>query len=313
MAVFSALAACRESRAGRAVCRLYQWGRSCALVLAALVIVGVAPFPNCVWAEKSPRCISFGECRCARSAATADCNGNTEHFVVRSFIGGPNASDVAQHCEAVCLRLRAEVFGMETPARWSPKCTVILHGSRPSYLAAVGSSGLQTVGTSTISLGAGRVTQRRIDLLAVEPAKGLAALPHELVHVLFVEEFPTQAPPKWAEEGLALVMDPADKQARHRRDLDTAMRTRTMLPISRLLADDNYPGPAYRAAFYGQSLSLVEYLLQQAPPSEFVRFVKLAVARGTERALADVYQRDLRELERDWRHLVTSSPLAGTP
>ncbi|MGD9636038.1 MAG: hypothetical protein AB7G28_03095 [Pirellulales bacterium] len=200
---------------------------------------------------------------------------------------------------------------MESAATWNPKCTVVLHASRSNYLAAVGGSGSQTIGTSTISLSAGRVTQRRIDLLAVDPAKGLAALPHELVHVLFVDAFPQAAPPKWAEEGLALAMDPLDKRARHRRDLETALRSRTTLPISSLLADENYPGLAQRAAFYGQSQSLVEFLLRQSTPADFVRFVRLSVDHGAERALADVYHLNPRQLERDWRLYVSSAPLAA--
>jgi hypothetical protein len=255
--------------------------------------------------------LDFGACEWAYASSKRECDRSTNNFVVRSFVGGPNAEDVARHCQQVRARLQKEVFAVESPAGWQPKCTVVLHASRSAYMAAVGGNGSQTIGSSTISIGAGRVTKRRIDLLAVDVEKGLAALPHELVHVLFVDAFPTVAPPKWAEEGLALVMDSRDKRVRHLRDLDAALQSHSTLPLRRLLADDNYPSASHRAAFYGQSLSLVEYLMQTAPPQDFIRFVKLSTTHGADRALTDVYRLSATELERDWRNSLTSTALAS--
>lgn len=188
---------------------------------------------------------------------------------------------------------------------------IVLHASRAGYAAAVGQGASQTVGSSAISLSGGRVTKRRVDLLAVNPEKGLAALPHELVHVLFVDAFPDTPPPKWAEEGLALTFDPADKRARHERDLHSAIESRSTLPLARLLADANYPASVHRAAFYAQSLSLVEFLMQRAPAGEFVRFARLSTEQGATRALLDVYHLSPTELERDWRMRVDSTRLAA--
>jgi hypothetical protein len=310
MAVFSALAARADGHAGRAVGRLSVASRELlrgCLVLLFLISVATA---DSALADGQRRPVEIKECAYLKATDRSDCNCARTNFVVRSFVGGPHAGDVAKHCDEVCTRLGKEVFGLASSPRWTPKCSIVLHSTKASYLAAVGRNGAQTIGSSTISLSGGRVTQRRIDLLAVDVDKGLAALPHELVHVLFVDAFPTRVPPKWAEEGLALVMDSAEKQTRHRRDLDAAFRSRSTLPISRLLADENYPTLAQRAAFYGQSLSLVEYLMRQATPADFVRFVKLSVVRGADRALADVYQLNARELERDWRLYATSTSLA---
>jgi hypothetical protein len=254
---------------------------------------------------------SLPVCHCAAAGRASECTAASPRFVVRSFVSGPKATEVARHCEAVCSNLRSEVFHLPNEARWQPKCQVVLHASRGAYERAVGPGSGQTVGTSNITFAGGRVTQRRIDLLASDGEQELSALPHELVHVLFADVCPTTAPPKWAEEGLALVMDPAEKQARHRRDLEAAIRSRSTLPISRLLADENYPTLAERAAFYGQSLSLVEYLMRQRKPAEFVRFVKLSAERGADRALADVYRLNARELEADSRLYSTSTSLAG--
>jgi len=311
MAVFSALAARADGHAGRAVGRLSLASRELLRGCLLLLFLISNATADRALAEGQRGLLEIKECAYLKATDRSHCNCTRTDFVVRSFVGGPNAGDVARHCEEVCTCLGKEVLGLTSAPRWSPKCSIVLHSTKAGYLEAVGRNGAQTIGSSTISISGGRVTQRRIDLLAVNVDKGLAALPHELVHVLFVDAFPTRVPPKWAEEGLALAMDPAEKQARHRRDLDAAFRSRSTLPVSRLLADENYPTLAQRAAFYGQSLSLVEYLMRQSTPADFVRFVKLSVERGADRALADVYRLSPRTLERDWRLYATSTSLAA--
>jgi len=236
--------------------------------------------------------------------------------VVQSFLTGPSAVDVARHCELVCSQLRHEVFGLGTASRWQPKCRIVLHANRQDYANAVGRGASQTVGSSAISLSGGRVTRRRIDLLAVNVDQGLAALPHELVHVLFADAFPTTAPPKWAEEGLALLMDPAEKRARHARDLEAALHTRSTITLERLLADVEYPATSQRAAFYGQSMSLVDYFVHLESPKEFVRYLKLSAELGQDRALHAIYGMHRQELEQRWWqraagiHLVSAGSLS---
>lgn len=313
MAVCSAPVACACKRVRRAPGRLVRRGQSPTPVLTALAISTVLFLGKCAWGKNPNATFSVEPCSYRAVAAQVDLAHTTTNFRVRSFDGGPHATDVARHCEQVCQRLRSAVFGLEPSARWQPQCMIVLHASRASYSAAVGSGASQTIGSSTISLSGGRVTKRRVDLLAVDPAKGLAALPHELVHVLFVDAFPDTPPPKWSEEGLALTFDPADKRARHERDLRSALDSRSTLPLARLLADPEYPSPTHRAAFYAQSLSLAEYLLQQAPATEFIRFVKLSTDRGATHALNDVYHFAPAELERGWRMHLASSDLAALP
>jgi hypothetical protein len=195
--------------------------------------------------------------------------------------------------------------------RWQPKCKIVLHADRQEYVNTVGRGASQTVGSSAISLSGGRVTRRRIDLLAVDVDQGLSALPHELVHVLFADAFPTTAPPKWAEEGLALLMDSSDKRSRHARDLDTAFRAHSTIPLERLLSDVGYPATSQRAAFYGQSMSLVDYFIQLDSPKEFVRYLGLSAERGQDYALQAVYGMDRRDLEQRWLQYTVGIQLAG--
>jgi hypothetical protein len=189
----------------------------------------------------------------------------------------------------------------------------VLHATRESYRRAVGRDGSQTVGSTTVWLSAGRATKRRIDLLATDRRQCLAPLPHELIHVLFADASPTTPPPKWAEEGLALLMDSPAKRARHASELVAAFRARSTLPLERLLLDVDYPGASQRTVFYAQSLSLVEYLTQVDSRDKFFRFVKLSTELGHHHALQAVYRLDERELNRRWHQFAAGTQLAGTP
>jgi hypothetical protein len=244
---------------------------------------------------------SFAECKCGCAAKPNECAAASQNFVVRSFVGGPAASAVAEHCEHVRSQLGSEVFDLAVKGNWRPRCTVVLHASRQTYGKAVGAAGQSTAGSTNVTFRAGTIAGRRIDLLVSTADNPLAALPHELAHVLFADAFPTTAPPKWAEEGLALLLDSPDKQARHRRDLAAAIRGRSLLPLRQIVADTQYPGAAHRATFYAQSLSLVAFLTDSQSPQDFMRFVKLSLAHGNESALQSVYGIGLAELETNWR------------
>jgi hypothetical protein len=186
---------------------------------------------------------------------------------------------------------------------------VVLHRTRQSYLAAVGRGGEETVGSSVVGIDGGRILRRRIDLLAEDWNRALSALPHELAHVFFAELFPNAAPPRWAEEGFALLNDPQDKRTRHLRDLHHALRTGTALPLDQLVSATDYPTGWQRAVFYGQSMSLVEYLTRLDTPQQFVSFVKLCMDKDRNHALKAVYKIDgLADLERRWHaHAIASA------
>lgn len=232
----------------------------------------------------------------------------SNNFVVRSYLAQPQADEDARHCESLCCELHKTLLGEEKSRVWQPKCEVVLHASSSSYLRAVGRGGAQTVGSSAIRIKSGKVLHRRIDLLADDRSRALSALRHELIHVLFAELFPQAVPPRWAEEGLALLNDSDDKQVRHLNDLRDAVETSTTIPLNRLFAAVDYPTGWQRAVFYGQSMSVVEYLTQLDTPDQFLRFVQLSLDAGHEHALRTVYKIDsLDDLERGWREYALSA------
>jgi len=266
-----------------------------------------------------PAGFSFGPSSCA-AATPAELDekagellAESEHFVVTSYRGGPHARDTASRCEAICAGLRRDSLGHPEPIVWQSKCRVILHSTRIGYRRATGQGSGQTVGSSVITFRDGRVMQRRIDLLAENVDQALSALPHEMTHVLLADVFPTSPPPKWAEEGLALLSDPVDKRARHARDLRHALQTNTMLPLASFFLDTEYPPTGDRGVFYAQSMSLAGYLVELDSPQRFVEFVELSQDVGHIAALQRVYDiRGLEELESQWlRYAAAKSATRG--
>lgn len=229
----------------------------------------------------------------------------TANFVVRSQVPGADAAEIAAICEERCRDCRTRWLEKPSGGHGAPRCEVVLHRSREGYLEAVGAGGGQTVGSSVVRIERGHIVSRRIDLLCEgDLGRALASLPHELVHLAFAERFRNTAPPRWAEEGAALLADSQEKQGLHRRDLHSALRNGSALRLRDLLAAQRYPGGPQRAVFYAQSLSLVEFLVERNSPRQFVHFVERSMQAGYDRALWEVYRiRGVRELERLWsRH-----------
>jgi hypothetical protein len=176
---------------------------------------------------------------------------------------------------------------------------VVVHGTRTSYLAAVGRGGAQSEGTSWIEFGPTGLKARRIDVLA-EGNEGLSPLPHEMTHVLLAGLLGCQ-PPRWIDEGVAILADSPEKQTLHYRDLREGLQQRHAFRCGELMTLDDYPAPHRVPAFYGQSASLVTFLAKRDTPARFLAFTERAMSGGYDRALREVYEIDgVAELERLW-------------
>ena len=120
--------------------------------------------------------------------------------------------------------------------------------------------------------------------------------------------FPDGRLPAWADEGMAVLADPGVKQDAHDRDLRSAHSQRQTFRLVELFALDGYPAAERQAAFYGQSASLVNYLVSRGTPEQFVRFMRSAADDGYEAAIREVYgMRGVHDLERRWLQQVTTT------
>jgi hypothetical protein len=207
---------------------------------------------------------------------------------------------IGRSCESLREELTRKWLGdAATKQIWPARCYVVIHPSTASYLREVGADGSKTLGSSLTRTDDGRVISRRIDLRGdvAEPMR--AALPHEVTHVVLADAFASDELPRWADEGMAMLSDPPEKLAGHARDLDGAMANRRLLRIGELFIVDSYPTGDDRAAFYGESASLVRFFAARKQPSLIIGFVHRAVRDGYDAALREVYGiQDVGQLER---------------
>lgn len=237
----------------------------------------------------------------------------SSNFVVRSYRGGPDASDVLQRARELRDELQRVWFGGAVNTNWNPRCEIVVHASQSTYLQVVGRGGIQTSGSSLVKFDRGRVVTRRVDLLA--DAKGeLSALPHELTHVVLADRFGERQLPRWLDEGIATLSDSRHKQSLHHRDCRHALESGTAFRIPELFSLDRLTSSHQVAPFYGQSLSLVRFLADRDQPSQVIAFAESAMENGYDRALREVYEIDgVASLARQWRNYATSEKRTQLP
>jgi hypothetical protein len=234
----------------------------------------------------------------------------SDQFVVRSYRGGPSASALLATCEELRTRLQSFWMGQASQAQWRPRCEVVLHASRTSYQQAAGPGSGQTFGSSLIQFQHGRVSLRRIDLLTRSDGQA-TALAHELGHVVLADRFGRQ-PPRWVDEGAATLADSWEKRRLHHRDCQYALSAGAAFPLKTLLTLKTCTSSDQVAAFYGQSLSLVQYLIDQGEPEQLLSMVELAFEKGYDHSLQETYGvTDVTDLERRWREFAMAPPGPG--
>jgi len=261
------------------------WMTTALLLVAANASTGTPPS-----AAAPPTSAVAGDARVAGST----------NFAVFSRTSKHDARVVATDCERWRERLHGFWCGSAKAWQWAPRCAIIIHATKKDYLAAVGAGASQTLGTSSIEFDGSRVKHRRIDLLH-EDGRPLSALAHEMTHVLFADLFQGRQPPRWVDEGVAILADDATKQQLHQRDLIAGLERRCAFRCAELVTLDDYPARHRVPAFYGQSASMVSFLARRDDPTKFVTFVQRSLEHGYDRALRDVYHIDgLAQMETLW-------------
>ena len=235
----------------------------------------------------------------------------TENFQICSDESESRARQLARHSETLRIELTSKWFGKASSEPCDSKCQIVLHSSKSSYVAAVGRGGERTVGSSAVRVYKGQLTSCRIDLLGGRTEFLSAALPHELTHIVLRARFPSMQMPRWADEGMAMLADTEAKQSRHRKDLNGAIAHGTTFNVALLLTMEDYPRSDRWGAFYGQSVSLTEFLVERKTPEQFVNFVERAAENGYDAALQECYGiSNLAELDHQWRRQLYSTVAA---
>jgi len=197
---------------------------------------------------------------------------------------------VRLRAEEMRRRVYAELLGTYAPRPWRVPCHVHVHQSAASFEEAVGGPPAAASGATSIEFAGDDVSLRRIDVMGDGPDGLPDALAHELVHVVLVERFPLAPPPRWADEGLAVLFDPAEKQAGHAADFEAARRDGMVWSAAHLLEMEKYPEETGRQrVFYGQSAALVRWLIARRDAGTFVAFIEDLPVDGAAVALERHY------------------------
>jgi hypothetical protein len=185
---------------------------------------------------------------------------------------------------------------------WSPRCEIVVHATVAGYVRQLGAGSQQSSGCATVEVERGQVVKRRVDLRADADDWLISALPHELTHVILAEKFAEKQIPRWADEGMAILTEPVARQSVRQNAMKRAVARTPQFSAAELMALRDYPTGDRRDAFYGQSASLVAYLIERDSPARFLEFLQIGQKQGFERALVDVYSvRSLAELDARWR------------
>jgi hypothetical protein len=212
--------------------------------------------------------------------------------------------DVAEQVVRSAEQARAAAFEKWADgkgATWKPVCEMYLYTTATEYSKATNKPA-DSPGHATYKAQNGAVVGRRLDLRADDPELLTCVVPHETTHLVLGDLFADSTLPRWADEGMAVLSEPRTRLDRFTRTLFTNRRQQKLVPLEKLFAKNEYPDAAQITVFYVESVSVVEFLVAEKGPQEFVQFVRDAGKTSLDAALQKHYAcRNVTTLEERWR------------
>ncbi|APW59568.1 peptidase MA family metallohydrolase [Paludisphaera borealis] len=209
------------------------------------------------------------------------------------------AEQAAETAEAVRARQGTRWASKGVHSPWTPRCDIYLYPTARDFARMTGQPETSP-GFSTMGVSGDQIVARRVNLRADHPQVLSAILPHEVTHVVLADVFTDQQIPRWADEGMAVLAEPASEQAGRASDLNAPLAEHRLFKLSQLMAID-YPEAKHWNLFYAQSVSLTQFLVRQGTAAQFVAFVKSSQRKGPETALREVYRFEgFDDLETRW-------------
>ena len=313
---------CHGNQSRRAACSTSVWLRKqksmanarfqivYSLLIAAVALVG---FPwqstDCRAEELTCRC-KDSVCCCVRAA-----NANGWQVVEsRSFrihhVGQPNVAErLAPLCEQTRQSLRERWLGETSNSAWSLKCDLFLYPSGKEFQRLTRFPA-ETWGFADLEVGDRKVWMRRLHLRTDDAARIDKLLVHELTHVVLADYFAEHQIPRWADEGIAVLSEPAERRTKLREWLHQEATQGRLFSLPELTRQRSVPqDQRLGELFYSQSAALVEFLLteRQLSESDLLRFVANSEALGFPEAARRQFPDSVADRwESDWREwLVT--------
>jgi tetratricopeptide (TPR) repeat protein len=225
------------------------------------------------------------------------------------------AEKVGQLAEEAREMAYQKWFPGEPHEDWSPICEVYLYPTAHEYGQETG-VGPQSPGHSKVfqEPGSGRIVSRRLALRTDDPNMLEAVLPHETAHVVFAGRFGPSALPRWADEGMAVLTEPRDKQEGHLANLFRARQTSMGFSCTEILTMQDYP-PGHRMRdFYAHSVGICRYLVELGGSQKLVEFLRTALQQNSyEQAMQQIYGLNMADFEQQFNQYVVSLGQGGSP
>jgi hypothetical protein len=227
------------------------------------------------------------------------CVSETSHFRIYHDGSFDLAERVGVAAEQTRTAAQERWFGEQAPD-WEGPCRVFLHATSAAFARETGKA-TELPGYSSFRVESGRVVGRRIDLRCDYGSMLSSVLPHEVTHTVVAGAAGERPLPAWAAEGMAVLSEPRDRVQRHLRDLPRYREDGSLWSLDEFVEMDGYPSPRYLGAYYAQSVSLVDFLLDRKGPRVFVQFLCHSRTHGYGPALKADYGWTFAELEEQWR------------
>jgi hypothetical protein len=153
-------------------------------------------------------------------------------------------------------------------------------------------------GVTDISYSQERVLFQRVGVRGSLAGTLKGPLPHELSHVLFAHHF-GQQPPRWADEGGAILFEAEVQQSAHRKRFREILDRQRQFPLRQLLGMRQYPPDI--PCLYAQGHSLSGFLVAAKGHKVFLAFVRDGLDGSWDQAVKSRYgYDDVEQLEKAW-------------
>ena len=212
---------------------------------------------------------------------------------------GERVAQIAETTRAAMFKKWFDSNGDE----WDPICELVMHPNAASYTQMTKAPG-HTPGHSNIILQSGRIISRQMHMRMDGDDILDAVLPHETTHVVLGGMFGYLLPPRWADEGIAILTEPSEKIEQHRRRLHKCHQQGQLFGLKDLMELKDYPPQPKVDAFHSQSVVLCEFLTAQRDPKTLTAFVKDGMRQGYETSLQRHYNLTFAQLEERWAQQV---------
>lgn len=238
-------------------------------------------------------------------------DGRWQTSETRNFILYHRDARLAEEVGALAERARQYAYELwfkgERVADWQPKCELYLYPTAHEYGVSTG-VGPQSPGHSKVVNSGGNILSRKVLLRVDDPSMKEAVLPHEVAHVVFAGRFGPHTLPRWADEGMAVLTEPLDKQNAHLANLSRCQATGRGFSCQDVMTMGQYPSGEAMRDFYAHSVGICRYLVERHGHEKLVAFLRSALASGNyDAALAQVYgMSSFSQIESDFRGYIAS-------